>query len=91
MTVPLTLVVEIEQHVRTFRADAEADDLVSTGPRWRCSVPPLPTVGVEAGCREGRLPVDVERQPTFTDYATPRHRSWSPPVNIHASMPWLRR
>ena len=32
MTVPLTLVVEIEQHVRTFHADAEADDLVSTGP-----------------------------------------------------------
>jgi integrase len=62
MTVPPTLVVEIEKHVRTFRADAEADDLVFTGARGgilrrhflpRVLKPAAEKVGLPVGRREG--------------------------------------
>jgi integrase len=62
MTVPPTLVVEIERHVRTFRADAERDELVFTGPRGgvlrrhflpRVLKPAAEKVGLSVGRRDG--------------------------------------
>jgi integrase len=62
MTVPPTLVGELDKHVRTFRADAEPDALVFTGPRGgvlrrhflpRVLKPAAEKVGLPVGRREG--------------------------------------